>query len=221
MIGLSWTLSGSNAFNRPVTYTGPVRHANGRKQAAERSPSMDDDAALLKAARKLDPDALVAIFDRYAPILYKYALRLCGDFEEADDIVGDVFDLLLKYLKAGSGPTQNLRAYLYQIAYHRVVDRARENKHLTGLDDGLAAPGAEPLHSRHEHQEQMDAVEAIIMNQLTEDQRHVVMLRFIENFSINETAEIVGKDANNVKVIQNRALAKLRAALGPQPKESA
>ena len=177
---------------------------------------MNDDASLLKAARKLDPEALVAIFDRYAPALYKYALRLCGDCAEADDVVGDVFSQLLKHFKEGRGPRDNLRSYLYQVAYHRVVDHSRDRKHFDVLESDLPSSPAESPVSQSERQEEMDAVEAIILNQLTKDQRDVIVLRFIENFSVQETAEIIGKDANNVKVIQNRAIARLCQALGPQ-----
>jgi len=174
---------------------------------------MNDDATLLKSARKLDKDALMAVFDCYAPVLYKYALRLCRDSAEADDIVGDVFSQLLKYLKEGKGPRENLRSYLYQIAYHKVVDHARDRKHLTLLESAISLSSGDSLPSQYENREQMDTLESVIQNQLSEDQRNVIVLRFIEDLSLKETAEIVGKNVNNVKVIQNRAIARLRQVL--------
>ena len=60
---------------------------------------------------------------------------------------------------------------------------------------------------------QRDAVIAAIKKDLTEDQRHVIILRFLEGFSLRETADIMGKEVYNVKVIQNRGVAKLRKAL--------
>jgi RNA polymerase sigma-70 factor (ECF subfamily) len=48
---------------------------------------------------------------------------------------------------------------------------------------------------------------------LTRDQRHVVVLRFFEGFSISETADIMGKTVDNIKIIQNRGIAKLRKVL--------
>jgi DNA-directed RNA polymerase specialized sigma24 family protein len=76
---------------------------------------------LLKAAQKLDEEALTAIFDQFAPAIYKYTLRLCHDQIVADNIVGDVFAQLLEQFGAGKGPRTNLRSYLYQTAYHLVV----------------------------------------------------------------------------------------------------
>ena len=58
-----------------------------------------------------------------------------------------------------------------------------------------------------------EAVIMAIKNQLTDDQRHVIILRFLEGFSLRETATIIGKEVYNVKVIQNRGVAKLRKAL--------
>jgi RNA polymerase sigma-70 factor (ECF subfamily) len=50
-------------------------------------------------------------------------------------------------------------------------------------------------------------------NDLSDDEKHVVILRFLEDFSLIDTAEIIGKDVNNVKVIQHRGLARLKKAM--------
>ena len=66
-----------------------------------------------------------------------------------------------------------------------------------------------------ENQMLLDALIRIIREEdLTEDQRHVIILRFLEGFSLQETAKIIGKPVYNFKVIQNRGIAKLRKALG-------
>jgi RNA polymerase sigma-70 factor (ECF subfamily) len=174
---------------------------------------MVEDAALLEAARKLDRNALVAIFEQYAPPLYKYALRLSGDPAEADDVVGDVFSQLIDHLKRGKGPRDNLRSYLYQIAYHKVVDGSRQRKHTAALDDSIpSGPDAAPS-SQQEDNEQLRELQLAISRYLTEDQRNVIVLRFMEHFSLQEIVEITGRDINNVKVIQSRAVARLRQAL--------
>ena len=53
----------------------------------------------------------------------------------------------------------------------------------------------------------------VYQNDLTNDQRHVVILRYLEGFSLRETAAIIGKEENHVKVIQDRAIAKIRQVL--------
>ena len=71
---------------------------------------METDNTLLNAARMVNEDALIEIFDLYSSALFSYALRLCGDSVMADHIVGDVFAKLLDQLAAGNGPTSNLRS---------------------------------------------------------------------------------------------------------------
>ena len=58
-------------------------------------------------------------------------------------------------------------------------------------------------------------------NELTDDQRHVIILRFLEEFSLRETAAIIGKTVDHVKVIQNRAIAALRKSLDGKGKKKA
>jgi RNA polymerase sigma-70 factor (ECF subfamily) len=184
---------------------------------------MKEGVALLKAAQKLDEDALTAIFDQFAPAIYKYTLRLSHDPIVADNIVGDVFSQLLEQFAAGKGPRTNLRSYLYQTAYHLVVDRSRDNQHNAPLDVavGTYEKGQfTPTQSQIEERVMMDALISAMNTELTEDQRHVVILRFLEDFSLKETAEIIGKEVNNIKVIQNRGIAKLRKVLGLQLGES-
>jgi RNA polymerase sigma-70 factor (ECF subfamily) len=52
--------------------------------------------------------------------------------------------------------------------------------------------------------------------ELTNEQRNVLVLRFQEEFSLKETAEIVGKNVNAVKALQNRGINKLRDVLGSE-----
>jgi RNA polymerase sigma-70 factor, ECF subfamily len=175
---------------------------------------METDSALLNAARMMDKDALVKIFDLYSSALYKYALRLCGDPMTADQIVGDVFVKLLEQLASGKGPTANLRSYLYEITYHRIVDEARASRHKAPLEITDWLPqGNDSVFLRLEDQILFEQIVYVIRNELTRDQRHVIILRFLEEFSLRETAAIIGKKVQNIKVIQSRALATLRKSL--------
>ena len=194
-----------------------VHHQLGREQ-------VKDESALLKAAKKLDPDALSSIFDIYAPAIYKYTLRLCHDPIESDNIVGDVFTQLLEQFVAGKGPVTNLRSYIYQIAYHLVVDRARQNQRFIALEEVINGPTKWVTKSTEVQIEErvlMEALVSALKNELSELQRHVIILRFLEDFSLRETAVILGINANYVKVIQNRGIAKLRKCLGSELKNQA
>jgi RNA polymerase sigma-70 factor, ECF subfamily len=175
---------------------------------------METDQALLNAARMMDRNAIVRIFDLYSHALYGYALRLCGDPMLADQIVGDVFAKLLEQLSVGNGPTVHLRSYLYEMTYHRIIDEARYARRRVPLEvtDWLP-PGTDPMFLQLEDKILFERIAQAIRDELTHDQRHVIILRFLEEFSLRETAGILGKEVGHVKVIQGRALAKLRGSL--------
>lgn len=177
----------------------------------------DSEVTLLEAARQMDRSALVKIFDLYSTALYNYALRLCNDSLIADYIVGDVFAKLLEQLSAGKGPSSNLRSYLYEMTYHNVVDESRYSNRGVSLEvvEYIHQDGFSNVISL-ENRMLYDAILKAIRNDLTEDQRHVIILRFLEGFSLQETATIIGKAVSNVKVIQNRAITALRKSLEHQ-----
>ena len=172
---------------------------------------MENELPLLNAVRKMDKEAIVKVFDLYASPLYNYALRLCGEPVLADHIVGDVFAKLIEQIVAGNGPRSNLRSYLYETAYHLIVDEARSSHRRAPLE-AVATLKPEVRSGQQGSEEKLilERVVAAIQHDLTSDQRHVIILRFLEEFSLRETAAILGKDVGHVKVIQSRALAKLR-----------
>jgi len=179
--------------------------------------NVKDEAELLKAAKRLDQTALTAIFDQYAPAIYGYILRLCHNPEQADQIVGDVFSKLLDKLADGKGPRTNLRSYLYQIAYHLFIDQTRYNQHIAPIEIVEYLSGdPTTVQDEIENRALLDTVLLAINNDLTIDQRHVIVLRFLEGMDLKETANILGKSVNNIKVIQNRGLEKIRRVLGLQ-----
>ena len=179
------------------------------------SVNVKDEAALLTAARRLDQVALAEIFDLYAPAIYGYILRLCHDPEQADQIVGDVFSKLLDKLADGNGPRTNLRSYLYQIAYHLFIDQTRYDQHIAPIEIVEYLKGdPDSVHEEIENRALLDTVLLAINNNLTVDQRHVIVLRFLEGMDLQETAQILGKSVNNIKVLQSRGIDKIRKVLG-------
>jgi RNA polymerase sigma-70 factor, ECF subfamily len=175
---------------------------------------MNDMQGLLQDIRRMDAEALTQVFDLYASSIYKYAFRHCGNAIIADQIVGDVFSKLLEQLSQGNGPNSNIRSYLFEIAHHQIVDEVRHYHRTTSIDRvefSLHAPKHTDLAAEDELL--MDIVLRAIEHDLTDHQRHVIILRFMEEFSLKETAQIMGKTVTSIKVTQNRAVAAIRKAL--------
>jgi len=178
---------------------------------------MQSEASLLMVNGSLSEDALDGIFDEYAPILYKYLLRLGVGSQEADQTVGDVFARLLEKLAEGKGPRTNIRAYLFQIAYHLVVDSARDRQRIASLDAAdTVSEEMKPVQAQTEEKMMLETLSVVMARELTEEQKNVIVLRYQEDFSLKETAEIIGKNINAVKALQNRAIKKLRQAMNSE-----
>lgn len=175
---------------------------------------MKDETDLIAAAGSLSKDALATVFDEYAPAIFKYLLRLGVDSQEADQIVGDVFARLLDKFAKGEGPRTNLRSYLFQTAYHLVIDHVRERQRTAPLDVAdTITEDKQPVQALAEENMLLENLASAMKRELTEEQRNVLILRFQEDFSLKETAEIVGKNVNAVKALQNRAINRLREAM--------
>jgi RNA polymerase sigma-70 factor (ECF subfamily) len=109
-------------------------------------------------------------------------------------------------------------AWLYTIARHCVVDHQRRNGRvaLQPLSEQLPDTAVGPEQQAHFTLEQQRLRQAV--GQLTEAQRDVVILRFIEGRSVAETAELLDKTEGAVKTLTRRALAALRRQLEPDRK---
>lgn len=177
---------------------------------------MSEFATLLRAARKFDKDALTAIFDLFSPALYSFVSRFAHDPTLADSIVADVFAQLIEEFGAGGGPRANLRSYLYQTAYRLIVERLRDVHPYSSLELVISTHQTDKIILTQSQSDEGATAQMLISTMNTElsaDQRLVIILRFLEDFSLKETAEIIGKDVNNVKVIQSRGLARLKKAM--------
>jgi len=170
--------------------------------------------ALLRAVKKLDQDALTTIFDTYAPAIYRYILRFCHAPTDSDRLVGDVFTQFLLQVATDPGSITDLRTYLYQIAY-RLLTAPAQAEHLpVDLDpesdlDSIQIPGGERA--------VVKPLVTVLNNELNELERHVIVLRFVEDFSLHETVGILSRNVNDVEILQNDGIMKLRKCLGSRP----
>ncbi len=177
-----------------------------------------DEKQLLERARAWDMDALEKIYDLFSPMLYRYAMRLLGDAELAEDCVSEAFTRFLHALRNGKGPKDHLKAYLFRVAHNWITDRHRRGRPVEPLEDHTyhLTSGAEdsPDETVHLRWEQARIREALF--QLTPEQRQVIVLRYLEGWSHREIAETMNKPVSAVKALQRRALAALRRLLEPE-----
>ncbi|NPA92892.1 MAG: sigma-70 family RNA polymerase sigma factor [Chloroflexi bacterium] len=180
-----------------------------------------DEAQLLRAARSWDMDALAAIYDIYSPMIYRYAMRLLGSEDVAEECVAETFARFLQALRNGGGPKEHLRAYLYRVAHNWITDYyRRQPPPQVDLDllDNVLTDDEESLGGRVVAQEEQERVRAAL-RLLTPEQRQVIVLRFLEELSLKEVAEAMQKPVGAVKALQHRALAALRRVLSEEEQQ--
>jgi RNA polymerase sigma-70 factor (ECF subfamily) len=174
--------------------------------------SSDSEAALLQQARAGDLRALGEIHDSYYPKIYRYALLRLGDEAAAQDIASEVFVRLLDTLGSKHAPHTTLVGWLFSVAAHLVADYFRRApRESIPLAEGMMT--SESAAHEAERRLRFEQIRAA-MRRLTPDQQNVLALRFGNGFSLEQTAEIMSRSVNAVKVLQFRATAALRRVLG-------
>jgi RNA polymerase sigma-70 factor (ECF subfamily) len=171
------------------------------------------EGQLLKRAREYDAQALAEIYDRYAEPIYRYLYRYVGNAAQAEDLTSEVFVRLLQVLDTSRAPRDRLQGWLYRVAHNLAMDWfRRQGKQATqALEEDLAAAG-QPLSIQVEEREARQRLRMAI-RQLTPDQQQVVLLRFGEGLKTAEVGRLLGKSEGAVKILQHRAIRRLRKLL--------
>jgi len=161
----------------------------------------------------LDRKALIDIYETYNPKLFRYAYRLLGDQDTAEECVAETFSRFINFLRGNPGGPEYIQAYLYRVAHNWITDYYRRQP-------PVADPLVENIPDRAngnvaamlgEKMEKDKVRNAILL--LPEDQRQVIVLRFLEDKSHTEISATMGKSPEATRALQYRALASLRRML--------
>lgn len=176
--------------------------------------AIDNDLRSMDDLRRLEPQVVGAIYDRYFPEVYRYVRYRIDEDAAAEDIASDVFMRLLEAVQKRQGPQSNLKGWLIATASNAVNDHLRRKyrRPTEALSESL--PDADSnVHTEVDLREQTREVQAAY-SQLTPEQQHVLALRFGLGLSLEETALHLNRNVNAIKALQFRALAALQRTLG-------
>ena len=172
-----------------------------------------DTFSMKKAAVDYDKQALVEIYEHYSPEIYRYAYRLLDDSELAEDCVGETFHRFLIAMRGGT-KFENMRAYLYRVAHNWITDHYRRKPPLPNveLDEEMRSdPDGNPSNLVAQKMDRQWVRSALL--QLPPEQRQVIELRFMENWSHDEVAKLLGRTVEATRALQYRAVEALRQIL--------
>lgn len=175
------------------------------------------DETLISLICQGDGEALSLLFRRYARVVRGVALRVLKDTSEADDLLQDIFVLIHRLCRTFDSSKASAQFWILQITYRRAISRRRylNSRHFytqVELDD-QSFHIAEPR-SRH-FDDPIDQIVAELDLQkmfgtLSEDQQKTLRLHFIEGYTLDEIAKMLGQTKGNVRHHSFRGLERLR-----------
>lgn len=175
------------------------------------------DEALLTAARQGDRPALETLLERYQARIYGYGLRMCGDPEDAKDVLQETM-LAMARRVGGLQAAGALPTWLYTVARSFCIKR-RRGAHAPPrpLDEADQAHLADPARGPEERVagRQLEAALAAAIADLNPAQRDVLVLRDVEGLSAPQVAEVLGIRVEAVKSRLHRARVALRDRMAP------
>lgn len=182
------------------------------------STPQQDDIRLVQAAQRGDAQAFGDLYERHARAVFRFLYAHIQNRQDAEDLTEEVF---LKVWRALPGYREQgipFQAYLFRIARHALIDLYRKS----GRGHQQVSTEDIPLHDENPgpaeaflnmmEQERLRTA----LGRLTEDYQTVLVLRYLMDFSAEETAQVMSRSAGAIRVLQHRALSALRMAMREQ-----
>ena len=177
---------------------------------------------LIKKIKKGDRDAFAELVELYKDKIYQVAYRLVGNAQEAEDVAQETFLRVYANLDHYD-PTYKFSTWVYRIATNLSIDQLRKRKQVYSIDK--EAPGADGIdwHDRLADQQpnpeeqtltgelQLQVQQAI--NSLSPKYRAIMILRYIEDLSLQEISEVVKLPISTVKTRIHRGRESLKKKL--------
>jgi RNA polymerase sigma-70 factor (ECF subfamily) len=204
-----------------------LRPAPSPKPAPPAGPGSDDDAEqydaehvetwrLVRLAQEGDGEAFGQLYDRYVDTVFRFIYFRVNDRSLAEDFTSETFLRALRRIGTISYQGRDIGAWFVTIARNIVLDHLKSARHR------LETPTADTIEGRDHAQSTEAAVldtlqsERLMaaVNQLGDEQRECVLLRFVQGMSVSETAAIMGKNDGAIKALQHRAVRKLADLVG-------
>ncbi|MGE0132826.1 MAG: RNA polymerase sigma factor [Blastocatellales bacterium] len=180
------------------------------------------DEELLRLMMAGDGDAFEALYDRRQGGIYRFALRMSGSAEIAEDVTQDVFIALMRDGHQFDPSRGNVAGYLFGMARHRVLRRLQRERSFVSMSDdgeegsetfdGLLIADADPFADLTRN-ETVDLVRQAVLA-LPEHYREVVALCSLGEMSYEQAAEVIGCPVGTVRSRLNRARGMLVRKLG-------
>ena len=179
----------------------------------------DEVADLVARAQDGDPGAFGEIYDRYNETVYRYIYFRVNNAQLAEDLASETFLRALRRISSFSWQGRAFGAWLVTIARNLVVDHFKSGRYrleivkpdVLGADAAETDPTTSPETAALEKLTNATLLTAV--KKLNPDQQECIVLRFLQGFTVAETARTMGKNEGAVKALQYRAVRTLARLL--------
>ena len=174
----------------------------------------ESDSALIARAKE-DPEAFGLLYERYVNNIYNYTYYRTGNHHDAEDLTARTFYRALKHIPRYVDRGAPFSAWLYRIAHNLVANwhRDRGRRQFIPLEElvmgTLRREGPAALTEEREDQDSLLEV----VRRLPSERQQLLILKFVEQMSNAEIAEVMGRTEGAIKSLYHRTLVALRKEL--------
>ena len=184
-------------------------------QDGQRPESTGDPDLPAVLAAQADGAAFATLYRRYLDRVYGYAFYQLGDHHDAEDVTERIFLAALRALPDFHDQGSTFRAWLFRIAHNTIANahrsRARRRTEPLPEDFQRAAPNADPA-GQVALADELREIRRVVA-EMPDDRRQVILLRFVDDLSTAEIAEVLDRSPGAVRVLLHRSLRDLAARL--------
>lgn len=213
----------------------PNRHAPGRRSSRSGATppgptdpgTSSNDAVneehvetwrLVTLAQQGDGEAFGQLYDRYVDTVFRFVYFRVNDRALAEDFTSETFLRALRRIGTISYQGRDIGAWFVTIARNIIFDHMKSARHRLEITTADTVEGKVRAPSPEAAVIELLTSERLMVavKQLGDEQRECVMLRFIQGFSVSETAAVMGKNDGAIKALQHRAVRKLAELVGDE-----
>jgi len=174
----------------------------------------EQDEKLVEEAKR-DSEKFVFLYDKYFDQIYRYVFRRVSDKDMVHDLVSQTFYDALSHMKNYEWRGYPFSSWLYKIAHNNVLKWYREQSKFQNISlDAIQEISDKNVDHHHDAMQKEQGKEIKdVMAQLEPEEREIIRLKFFEEVSNIEIAEIMGLSANHIGVKVYRTLKKVKQLL--------
>ena len=175
-----------------------------------------NDKFLIAGSLAGDDQAFGKLYDKYIDEIYRFILMRVRSNEEAQDLTNEVFLKIWQYISTNDSDIDNVRAFLYRMARNIVIDGYRKSgKEVLALDDDMIESLPDEsidLEGEIEKEDELKSVLSVV-DKLPDHQRELILMKYVQDLSVKEIAQVLEKSRGAVRVALHRAVKKLKTLL--------